>query len=80
MNDSAVKILGDKVLKEIAMKLTEAIRKNVTIDWTQRESVRAQLRLKVKKILRKYGYPPDKEKEATDTVIKQAELFAGNIV
>lgn len=52
------------------------IRKSVTIDWTQRESVQAEMRLKVKKILRKYGYPPDKEKAATETVLQQAELIA----
>ncbi len=76
VNDSAVKVLGDGILKKIALELTEMIRKSVTIDWTQRESVQAELRLKVKKILRKYGYPPDKEKTATETVLKQAELIA----
>ncbi len=80
VNDSAVKILGDEVLRKITFELTEMIRKSVTIDWTQRESVQAELRLKVKKILRKYGYPPDKEKKATETVLKQAELVAGNLV
>ncbi|MEM4282490.1 MAG: type I restriction endonuclease subunit R [Candidatus Woesearchaeota archaeon] len=79
-NDSAVKILGDETLRKIALELTQMIRKSVTIDWTQRESVQAELRLKVKKILRKYGYPPDKEKKATETVLKQAELVAGNLV
>ena len=76
VNDSAVKVLGDEILRKIALELTEMIRKSVTIDWTQRESVQAELRLKVKKILRKYGYPPDKEKTAMDTVLKQAELIA----
>ncbi|MEM4358297.1 MAG: type I restriction endonuclease subunit R [Candidatus Pacearchaeota archaeon] len=80
VNDSAVKILGDETLRKIALELTQMIRKSVTIDWTQRESVQAELRLKVKKILRKYGYPPDKEKKATETVLKQAELVAGNLV
>ncbi len=78
VNDSAVKILGDETLRKIALELTEVIRKSVTIDWTQRESVQAEMRLKVKKILRKYGYPPDKEKTATETVLKQAELVAKN--
>ena len=78
VNDSAVKILGDAILRKIALELTEMIRKSVTIDWTQRESVQAELRLKVKKTLRKYGYPPDKEKTATETVLKQAELVAKN--
>ncbi|MEM3060770.1 MAG: type I restriction endonuclease subunit R, partial [Candidatus Anstonellales archaeon] len=80
VNDSAVKILGDETLRKIALELTQMIRKSVTIDWTQRESVQAELRLKVKKILRKYGYPPDKEKKATETVLKQAELVAGNLL
>ena len=78
INDSAVKVLGDKTLKNIALELTEMIRNSVTIDWTQRESVQAGMRLKVKKILRKYGYPPDKEKKATETVLKQAEVIAKN--
>lgn len=78
VNDSAVKILGDENLRKIALELTEMIRNSVTIDWTQRESVQAAIRLKVKKILRKYGYPPDKEKKATETVLKQAELIAKN--
>jgi len=78
VNDSAVKILGDETLRKIALELTETIRKSVTIDWTQRESVQAEIRLKVKRILRKYGYPPDKEKKATETVLKQAELIAKN--
>lgn len=77
VNDSAVKILGDDTLRKIALELTQMIRNSVTIDWTQRESVQAGIRLKVKKIL-KYGYPPDKEKKATETVLKQAELVARN--
>jgi len=76
VNDSAVKVLGDETLRKIALELTEMIRNSVTIDWTQRESVQAGIRLKVKKILRKYGYPPDKEKKATETVLKQAEMIA----
>ena len=77
-NDSAVKVLGDDALRKIALELTQMIRSSVTIDWTQRESVQAEIRLKVKKILRKYGYPPDKEKKATDTVLQQAEQIAKN--
>lgn len=80
VNDSAVKILGDDALRKIALELTEMIRNSVTIDWTQRESVQAEIRLKVKKILRKYGYPPDKEKKATETVLQQAEIIAKNWV
>lgn len=75
VNDSAVKILGDDTLRTIARKLVETIRRNVTIDWTVKESVRAKLRTTVKKILREYGYPPDMQEKATQTVIQQAELL-----
>ena len=74
-NDSAVRILGDKTLRAIARALVKTVRNNVTIDWTMRETVRAQLRVLVKRTLRKYGYPPDREERATRTVLKQAELF-----
>ncbi|MCA2004115.1 MAG: DUF3387 domain-containing protein, partial [Candidatus Nitrosotenuis sp.] len=80
VNDSAVKVLGDENLRKIALELTRMIWDSVTIDWTQRESVQAEIRLKVKKILRKYGYPPDKEKKATETVLQQAEVIAKNWV
>jgi type I restriction enzyme R subunit len=73
VNDSAVKVLGDETLKAIARELVETVRRNVTIDWSVKESVRAKLRTLVKRILRKHGYPPDKQEQATDTVIKQAE-------
>ncbi len=62
-------------LRKIALELTDMIRNSVTPDWTQRESVQAGMRLKVKKILRKYGYPPDKQQKATDTVLEQAKLL-----
>jgi type I restriction enzyme R subunit len=75
-NDSAVKVLGDETLRTIARELVEAVRKNVTIDWTLRENVRAQLRVLVKRILRKYGYPPDKQEKATQTVLEQAEVLS----
>src|SRR3989338_3293746 len=78
VNDSAVKVLGNETLRKIALELTDMIRNSVTIDWTLRESVQATIRSKVKKILRKYGYPPDKEKRATETVLKQAETIAKN--
>jgi len=74
-NDSAVQALGDQNLKFIAQELTKTIRENVTIDWTEREAVRAKLRVMVKRILRKYGYPPDKREAATKTVLEQAELL-----
>ena len=75
-NDSAVKVLGDATLRTIARELVETVRKNVTIDWTLRENVRAQLRVLVKRILRKYGYPPDKQEKATQTVLEQAALLS----
>ncbi len=78
VNDSAVKVLGDEVLKAIAEELTSMIRRSVTIDWTQKASVQAAIRLKVKKVLRRHGYPPDKTKKATDTVLSQAEVIAKN--
>jgi len=75
-NDSAVQVLGDDTLRGIARELVETVRKNVTIDWTLRENVRAQLRVLVKRILRKHGYPPDKQEKATQTVLEQAELLS----
>jgi type I site-specific restriction-modification system R (restriction) subunit len=76
VNDSAVQVLGEPTLKTIARELTESVRRNVTIDWTVRENVRAQLRVRVKRILRKYGYPPDKQEQATQPVLEQAEVFS----
>ena len=78
INDSAVAILGDKVLCTIARELVDGIRNSVTIDWTVKESVRARLRIMVKKILKKHGYPPDKQALATETVLKQAELLCAD--
>jgi type I restriction enzyme, R subunit len=75
-NDSAVKVLGEPTLKMIARELVASVRKNVTIDWTLRENVRAQMRVLVRRILRKHGYPPDKQEQATRTVLAQAELFS----
>jgi type I restriction enzyme R subunit len=75
-NDSAVKILGDDTLRTIARELVAMVRKNVTIDWTIRDNVRAQLRVYVKRILRKYGYPPDMQEKATHTVLEQAEVLS----
>ena len=76
INDSAVKVLGDVTLRTIAQELVKTVRANVTIDWTLRENVRAQLRVLVKRILRKYGYPPDKQEKATQTVLEQAEALS----
>jgi type I restriction enzyme R subunit len=75
-NDSAVKVLGEPTLAQIVRELVETVRRNVTIDWTLRENVRAHLRVMVKRILRKYGYPPDKQEKATETVLEQAALLA----
>jgi type I restriction enzyme R subunit len=75
-NDSAVKVLGDETLRGIARELVAAVRANVTIDWTMRDNVRAQLRVIVKRILRKHGYPPDKQEKATQTVLEQAALLS----
>ncbi len=78
VNDSAVKVLGDETLRTIAQELVAAVRRNITIDWTVRENVRAHLRVIVKRILRKYGYPPDKQESATQTVLEQAEVLCAN--
>ena len=77
-NDSAVKVLGNETLKTIAIELVESVRRNVTIDWTMKESVRAKLRLGVKRILRKHGYPPDKQEKAAETVLEQAEVLCND--
>ena len=79
-NDSAVNVLGDQVLRTIARELVETVRRNVTIDWTLRETVRARLRVLVKRVLRKYGYPPDKQEKATRTVLEQAEVLSAGWV
>ncbi len=76
-NESAVQVLGNATLREIARELVRIVRENATIDWTQRESVRAHLRVLVRRVLRKYGYPPDKREKATRLVLEQAELLAG---
>lgn len=75
VNDSAVKVLGDECLRKIAQELVAAVRRSVTIDWTVRENARAQIRVMVKRILRKYGYPPDMQEKATQTVLEQAEVL-----
>jgi type I restriction enzyme R subunit len=75
-NESAVKELGDEILKKMARELVVMIRKNTTIDWTIKDSVQARLRVYVKKLLKKYDYPPDKQEKATKTVLEQAELMA----
>lgn len=74
-NDSAVAVLGDETLRKIARELVEMVRRTVTIDWTVKESARARLRTMVKRILRRYGYPPDKQEKAVQTVLEQAEVL-----
>ncbi len=76
VNDSAVRVLGDETLRSIARELVETVRGNVTIDWTLRENVRAHLRRLVRRVLRKHGYPPDKQESATRTVLEQAEALS----
>ena len=78
-NDSAVAVLGDEILKTIARDVAKIIRSSTTIDWTMREEVQAQMRVLVKRILKKYGYPPDNAKKATDTVLEQAKLMASEL-
>ncbi len=75
-NEASVRDLGDDTLKKIAVELTDSLRRNTTIDWAVRETVRARLRLMVKRILRKYKYPPDQEKRAIEIVLEQAETLS----
>jgi type I restriction enzyme R subunit len=74
-NESAKQVLGDETLHKMARELVETVRKNVRTDWTLRENVQARLRVLVKRLLKKYGYPPDKQQIATDTVLDQAKLL-----
>jgi len=78
VNDSAVKVLGDETLRTIARELVRTVQENATIDWTVRENVRAKLRVMVKRVLRKYNYPPDKQAQATQTILEQAELLGAD--
>jgi type I restriction enzyme R subunit len=73
-NDSAVAVLGDETLKAIAQELVETVKRNATIDWNVRQSARAKMRVMVKRLLRKHGYPPDKQERATQLVLMQAEV------
>ena len=75
-NDSAIELLQQEKLRELAVELTNTIQQNATIDWNIKESVRAKLKVAVKRLLRKYGYPPDMQLLATETVLKQAEMLA----
>jgi len=79
VNDSAVKVLGDATLKTLPEELVFTVRRNTAIDWTVRENIRAHLRVLVKCILRKYGYPPDKQERATLTVLEQVGSAVGEL-
>lgn len=80
VNDSAIKVLGDETLREIAKEIADKVKRNTTIDWSIRESARAKLMVIVRRTLTKHGYPPDKQQKAIDTVLKQAELLADYFV
>ena len=79
-NNSAVELMGKEKLRELAVVLTETIRKNTSVDWEIKENVRAKMRVAIKRLLRKYGYPPDMQLLATDTVIKQAEMLSAELL
>ena len=78
-NDSAVQVLGNETLRKMATELSKTIKNNLSIDWTLRENIQAKLRVSIKRLLRKYGYPPDKQKVATELVLKQAKLTCGDL-
>ncbi len=78
-NDSASDVLGNDTLRDLARVLVDKVKKNTAIDWTIKESVRAKLRVLIKRTLRAYGYPPDLEKLATENILKQAELLADEL-
>src|SRR4029077_6148649 len=78
-HETAREVLGDQNLYLIAREVAKSIKANVSIDWTIKESVRAKLRTAVKRVLRKYGYPPDKQESATDLVLQQAELLCAEL-
>lgn len=78
-NESTRELMQKDVLRQLAIVLTERVRQNATIDWTIKESVRAKLKVIVRRTLRQYGYPPDMQKLATETVLKQAEMLAGEL-
>jgi type I restriction enzyme R subunit len=79
-NEAAVRGLGDETLKKRAVELVQSLRKSVTVDWAVRDTVRARLRVMVKTLLKRYKYPPDKQEEATETVLKQAESLSAEWV
>ena len=80
VNDSAVKILGDDILKHIAQELLKTVRNSTTIDWTIKESVQSALRRNIRRILRLHGYPPDLQEKAVEDIITQAKRLANNLI
>jgi len=77
-NESAREIMGDDILKQIARDLTQSIKKNISVDWAIRESVQAKMKMTIKRLLKKYGYPPDKTAKAVDIVMEQTKLMCQN--
>lgn len=77
-NESAREIMGDDILKQIARDLTQSIKNNISIDWAVRESVQAKMKMIIKRLLKKYGYPPDKTAKAVDIVMEQTKLMCQN--
>ncbi len=77
-NESAREIMGDEILKQIARDLTQSIKNNISVDWTIRESVQAKMKMTIKRLLKKYGYPPDKTAKAVDIVMEQTKLMCRN--
>lgn len=77
-NESAVREMGDETLKKIAVVITEQLRKSTTVDWQVRESVRARLRILVRRTLQRYKYPPDRAKEAVELIMQQAEVLSND--
>lgn len=79
VSDSAVKVLGDEILKTIARELVESVKNSVTIDWDKKESVQAKMRVMIKRILKKYGYPPERQDQAVKTILEQAKLIGDDL-
>lgn len=79
VNESVEKNLSDEILKKIAHDFVKTVKENVSIDWTFRESVRAKVRIMIKRIFRKYGYPPDKQEAATNTLLEQTALLCKDL-
>lgn len=77
-NESAREVMGDEILMQIAKDLTASIKKNISVDWAIRESVQARMKMTVKRLLKRYGYPPDKTAKAVDIVMEQTKLMCEN--